>query len=193
LKNSREFSGLGKPLEPSISSQPVTVRAQCASGTLACAVEPARAVSAVGPPARCPTGRRAGSSSVDSPSSRFQIGPRRPHDLHKVSRAAEFASACRLPIFPDSLCFRQRVPLTNFPAWPGQSSIQPMFVEKSALSIFLDIPCFCQRVPLMNFLAWHGQSTVQPMFVEKSALLILPDIPCFRQRIPLTNFPALPG
>ena len=34
-----------------------------------------------------------------------------------------------------ALC-RQRVPWTNFPVWPGQSIVQPMFVEKSALPIF---------------------------------------------------------
>jgi hypothetical protein len=113
------------------------------SGTLACVVEPARAVSAAGPPARGATGRHVGSSSIDSPSSRFQIGLSRPHDLHKPSRAAEFAYAD----FPLRTYFRQRVPLMNFPAWSGQSSVQPMFVEKSALPIFPGKPTFVSVSP----------------------------------------------
>ena len=138
--------------------------------------------------ARGATGRRAGSSSVDSPSSRFQIGPSRPHDLHKPSRAAEFASACRLPLsaaapaadsadFADfvgaadsntaptvskPLLFRQRVLWMNFPAWLGQSIVQPMFVEKSALPILPDEPaaaqiCAADSPPV-------GMAAAAPMF-----------------------------
>jgi hypothetical protein len=35
----------------------------------------------------------------------------------------------------------------NFPAWSGQSSVQPMFVEKSALPIFLGKPTFVSVSP----------------------------------------------
>jgi hypothetical protein len=83
---------------PPFPPSSVTMRALRVSGTLACAVELARVVSAVAPPARGTTGCRAGSSSVDSPSSKFQIAPSRTRDLHKPSRAAEFASPCRLPL-----------------------------------------------------------------------------------------------
>jgi len=38
------------------------------------------------------------SYALDSPSSKFQIVPSRTHDLQKLLRAAEFASACRLPM-----------------------------------------------------------------------------------------------
>jgi len=40
---------------------------------------------------------------------------------------------CHCPRQP---LFSSAYPLMNFPAWPGQSSVQPMFVKKSALSIF---------------------------------------------------------
>jgi hypothetical protein len=40
--------------------------------------------------------------------------------------------------------FLQRVPSMNFPAWPGQSIVQPMFVEKSALPILPDEPAAAQ-------------------------------------------------
>jgi len=41
------------------------------------------------------------SHALDSPSSKFQIVPSRAPDLHKLLRAAEFASACR-PSLPNS-------------------------------------------------------------------------------------------
>jgi hypothetical protein len=50
------------------------------------------------------------------------------------------SSALPIPPLPPAVSkpalFRQRVPWTNFPVWPGQSIVQPMFVEKSALPIF---------------------------------------------------------
>jgi hypothetical protein len=55
-----------------------------------------------------------------------------------------FVEKSALSIFPDIPCFRQRVPLMNFPAWHGQSSVQPMFVEKSALPILPDKPAAAQ-------------------------------------------------
>ena len=50
-----------------------------------------------------------------------------------VPRAADSNTA---PTVSKPALFRQRAPLTNFPAWPGQSSVQPLFVEKSLLPIF---------------------------------------------------------
>jgi hypothetical protein len=45
-----------------------------------------------------------------------------------------------LPAVSKPTLFRQRIPLMNFPAWPGQSGVQPMFVEQYALLIFPDEP-----------------------------------------------------
>ena len=58
------------------------------------------------------------SHALDSPSSKFYIVPSRAPDLHKLLRAAEFTSACRLPIpaLPNShlravcQCLRCRIP-----------------------------------------------------------------------------------
>ena len=44
----------------------------------------------------------------------------------------------------------------NFPAWPGQSSVQPMFVEKSALPIFPDEPAAAQICTADFSPCWHG-------------------------------------
>jgi hypothetical protein len=44
----------------------------------------------------------------------------------------------------------------NFPAWSGQSSVQPMFVEKSALSIFPDEPSAAQICGADFSPYWHG-------------------------------------
>ena len=52
--------------------------------------------------------------------------------------------------------FRQRVPWTNFPAWPGQPIVQPMFVEKSALPIFPDEPPAAQICAADFPPCWHG-------------------------------------
>jgi hypothetical protein len=46
------------------------------------------------------------------------------------------ADSTTAPAVSKPALFRQRVPCTNFPVWPGQSIVQPMFVEKSALPIF---------------------------------------------------------
>jgi hypothetical protein len=58
------------------------------------------------------------SYALDIPSSKFSIVPSQALDLHKLLRAAEFASACRLPIpaLPNSplragcQCLRCRIP-----------------------------------------------------------------------------------
>ena len=58
------------------------------------------------------------SHALDSPSSKFQIVPSQAPDLHKLLRAVEFASACRLliPALPNShlragsQCWRCRIP-----------------------------------------------------------------------------------
>ena len=39
------------------------------------------------------------------------------------------------PVVPEPALFCQRVPSTTFPAWPGRSDVQPMFVQQSALPI----------------------------------------------------------
>src|SRR4030042_566793 len=44
--------------------------------------------------------------------------------------------AAPAPTVAKPALFRQRVPWTNFPAWPGQPIVQPVFVKKSALPIF---------------------------------------------------------
>jgi hypothetical protein len=69
-----------------------------------------------------------------------------------------FVEKFALLIFLDSPCFHQRVPLMNFPAWRSQSSVQPMFIKKSALSIFPDEPAFVS-VPLDEFSCLAGQSS----------------------------------
>jgi hypothetical protein len=56
-----------------------------------------------------------------------------------------------LPVVPEPTLFRQRVPSMNFPAWLGESSVLPMFVEKSALPIFHDEPAVVDFSP-----CWHG-------------------------------------
>jgi hypothetical protein len=52
--------------------------------------------------------------------------------------------------------FRQRVPLMNFPAWPVQSGVQPMFVKKSTLSILPDEPAAAQICAADFPHCWHG-------------------------------------
>jgi hypothetical protein len=61
--------------------------------------------------------------------------------------SADFAGAAdstTAPTVSKPALFRQRVPWTNFPAWPGQSIVQPMFVEKSALPLLPDEPAAAQ-------------------------------------------------
>jgi hypothetical protein len=61
-----------------------------------------------------------------------------------------------LPAVPEPVLFHQRVASMNFPAWSGQSSVQPMFVEKSALSIFPDEPAAAQICGADFSPYWHG-------------------------------------
>ena len=61
-----------------------------------------------------------------------------------------------LPAVPEPALFRQRVPSMNFPAWPGQSSIQPVFVEKSALPLLPDEPAAAQICAADFPPCWHG-------------------------------------
>jgi len=49
-----------------------------------------------------------------------------------------------LPAVSKPTLFRQHIPLMNFPAWPGQFGVQPMFVEQYALPIFPDEPTTAQ-------------------------------------------------
>jgi hypothetical protein len=134
-----------------------------------------------------------------------------------------FVEKSALPIFPDSPCFRQRVPLTNFPAWPGQSSVQPMFVEKFALSIFPNEPVAAQICATDSPPCWHGcrcpNVRTNSLFCQALDYPVCPDSPSadsvdfadfvgaadsntaptmskpalFLQRVPSMNFPAWPG
>ena len=61
-----------------------------------------------------------------------------------------------LPAVPEPALFRQRVPSMNFPAWPAQSSIQPVFVEKSALPLLPDEPAAAQICAADFPPCWHG-------------------------------------
>ena len=61
-----------------------------------------------------------------------------------------------LPAVPEPALFHQRVPSTTFPAWPGQSGVQPVFVEKSALPIFPDGPPAAQICAADLSRRWHG-------------------------------------
>jgi hypothetical protein len=61
-----------------------------------------------------------------------------------------------LPAMPEPALFRQRVPSMTFPAWPGQSGVQPMFVEQSALPIFPDEPPAAQICAAGFSRRWHG-------------------------------------
>jgi len=61
-----------------------------------------------------------------------------------------------LPAVPEPALFHQRVPSTTFPAWPGQSSIQPMFVQQSALPILPDEPPAAQICAADFPRRWHG-------------------------------------
>ena len=58
---------------------------------------------------------------------------------HHLLPTSPISSALPIPALPavsEQPLLRQRIPLTIFPAWPGQPSVQPMFVKKSALPIF---------------------------------------------------------
>jgi len=53
--------------------------------------------------------------------------------------------------------FCQRVLLMNFPTWPDQSSIQPMFIEKYVMPpIFPDKPAAAQICTADFPPSWHG-------------------------------------
>src|SRR3990172_8476253 len=72
---------------------------------------------------------------------------------------ADFVGAANsntAPTVAKPALFRQRVPWTNFPAWPGQPIVQPMFVEKSALPIFPDEPAAAQICAADFPPCWHG-------------------------------------
>jgi len=60
------------------------------------------------------------------------------------------------PAVPGPALFRQRLPLTTFPAWPGRSGVQPMFVKQSALPIFPDEPPALQVCAADFSCRWHG-------------------------------------
>ena len=122
MKKSQEFSRLGKPSEPSsISSQPCNRASAARVGDAGLRCRARKGCLRGRPPLRGTAGRRAGSSSLDSPSSKFQIVPSRTHGLHKPLRAAEIASACRLPLSVTAPIFIS-LPPDEFSclAWPVQ-------------------------------------------------------------------------
>jgi len=71
------------------------------------------------------------SHALDSPSSKFQIVPSRTNDLHKLLRAAEFASACMLPMSS----------LSNSSTAPILVSLCPWRVFLPSLDIPSSSPC----------------------------------------------------
>jgi hypothetical protein len=84
-----------------------------------------------------------------------------PPDASPASAAdsADFAGSAdsnTAPTESKPALFRQRVPSTNFPAWPEQSIVQPMFVEKSALPILPDKPAAAQICAADSPPCWHG-------------------------------------
>ena len=132
------------------------------------------------PPARGTIGRRVGSSSVDSPSSRFHIAPSRTHDLHKPSRAAEFASACRLPLSAAAPVFVS-LPVDEFSclARPVQ---RPAHVrQKICAADFPRRTCSCTNLRCRFFplLAWLPLPIVGTNSLLRQALdyPICPDSP----------------
>jgi len=113
--------------------------------------------------------------ALDSPSSKFSIVPSQAPDLHKLLRATEFASACRLPIPALSnshlrascqcLCCRiPRQPLFSSTYAPDEFSCmawtfhrQAHVRQQSALPIFLwrtysRINLRCRFLPLLAWL-----------------------------------------
>ncbi|KAI9390781.1 hypothetical protein POPTR_008G224801v4 [Populus trichocarpa] len=138
--------------------------------------------------------------------------------------SADFAGAAdstTAPTVSKPALFRQRVPCTNFPVWPGQSIVQPMFVEKSALPIFPHVG-MAAAAPLsgptvFSVKPWtvnrphsdglsrraldRPDSSPAPAadsadFVGAADSTTAPAVSkpaLFRQRVPCTNFPVWPG
>ena len=93
------------------------------------------------------------------------------------------SSALSIPALPavsEQPLLRQRIPSTNFPAWPGQPSVQPMFVKQSAPPIFPDGPAACTNLrcrssPLVAWLPLPRCLDQQPF--SSSLGLSSPEIP----------------
>jgi len=89
--------------------------------------------------------------------------------------------------------FRQHVPWTNFPAWPGQSIVQPIFVEKSALPILPPVGMAAAAPmsgPTVFFVKpWTIQSVQTHRQLILSTLPILPALPI--PTLPPVSKPAL--
>ena len=85
------------------------------------------------------------------------------------------ADSTTAPAVSKPALVRQRVPWTNFPVWPGQSIVQPMFVEKSALPIFPHVG-MAAAAPVSKPAVFLGEPwTVQPVQTHRQHLLpILP-------------------
>jgi hypothetical protein len=111
-----------------------------ASGKLLLSLPAAQVPTRISPPRQQANAAEADTAaeSADSNSlSRRAVDyPARPDS--SPAPAADFVGAAdsnTAPTVSKPALFRQRVPWTNFPAWPGQAIVQPMFVEKSALPI----------------------------------------------------------
>jgi hypothetical protein len=103
----------------------------------------------------------------------FSVKPwtiNRPDSLSApATDSADFVGAAysnTAPTVSKPALFRQCVPLMNFPAWPGQSIVQPMFVEKFALPIS---PCWhgC-RCPIV----WTNSLFCQALDHKSSRLIV---------------------
>ncbi|PNT26136.2 hypothetical protein POPTR_008G224328v4 [Populus trichocarpa] len=139
----------------------------------------------------------------------WTIQPVQTHRQHLLP-ILPISSALPIPPLPPAVSkpalFRQRVPWTNFPAWPGQSIVQPMFVDKSALPIFPHVG-MAAAAPLsgptvFSVKPWTvNHSSPAPAadsadFVGAADSTTAPAVSkpaLFRQRVPWTNFPAWPG
>ena len=111
-----------------------------ASGKLLLSLPAAQVPTRISPPRQQANAAEADTAaeSADSNSlSRRAVDyPARPDS--SPAPAADFFGAAEsntAPTVSKPALFLHRVPSMNFPAWPGQSIVQPMFVETSALPI----------------------------------------------------------
>src|SRR4030042_913907 len=147
--------------------------------------------------------RAAGSSHPAIPRSVFpgSLGKLLPLPAAAPAPAAGYADfvgaadSNTAPTVAKPALFRQRVPWTNFPAWPGQPIVQPVFVEKPARPFFPDDPAAAQICAADFPPCWHGcrgplvwtNSLFRQALDCKSSRLI--DSTCCR----LCRLPSLPN
>ena len=78
--------------------------------------------------------------------------------------------------FPRRTCFRQRFPLTNFPAWPSQSSVQPPTSLLSAAFPLDEFSCLAWPVQRPARVRRKIRFSPTNLQLHKSALPILPPL-----------------